>query len=144
MKLLKFEEIKEILQRAQDATPGPWVVQERPVDDFLIDRCITTDWADPKLEWPSPVVGVTQSEYGAATWIEPNNAAFIAAARADIPQLLATLAVFGQTAVYEALLSYYRNNRHKPEEAVALEQAMDTCWQLIRSRRDGSGPTQRL
>ncbi|WP_029422944.1 hypothetical protein [Alicyclobacillus macrosporangiidus] len=38
--------------------------------------------------------------------------------------------------VYNALKHYYDNGSYGQEEGAILEEAMDTCWQLLRARDD--------
>lgn len=133
-KSLTSNQIQQIRDREQSATNGPWTVREHHVDHFTTDRSITTTWEDAKTGWPIPIVSVSQSEHGAATWASPSDASFIAQAREDIPQLLSTLDVFGHQIVYEALLRYYDSGASGDTDRRVLEQALDTCWQLIRSR----------
>ena len=74
------EELAEIRARAEAATPGPWTVDEGPA------------LADPLLEgegdWYRQIEGWTNTGW---EWLclSPEDAAFIAHAREDIPALVA-------------------------------------------------------
>ena len=135
MKKLIAEDLKRIKHNEEQAAKGPWVVRERVMNEFFTERSITTSWVDPKLQWPAPIVATTQVEDKIGTWIEQENAAFIAQSREDIPDLLNTLNVFGQAVVYQALLQYYKGNTHSSEEQEQLEAALNTCWEIIKSNR---------
>jgi hypothetical protein len=80
------EELAAIKQRAERATPGPWFVAEE-----LAGRAdITTD---PSGQWPgfrSPHVCVTDGPEGDRA-CRVNDAEFIAAAREDVPALVAEI-----------------------------------------------------
>lgn len=135
-KPLQSREIQAIRQRHEQATAGPWEVCERKIDTFLTDRCVVTTWTDPRSKWQVPIVSASQSRSGTGVWIDERDARFIAAARTDVPRLLATLDTFGHRVIYIALKYYYEHGSYGQEEGAILEEAMDTCWQLLRARDD--------
>lgn len=136
MKKLTAEDLKRIKQNVQRAAKGPWVVRERVMNEFFTERSITTSWVDPKLQWPAPIVATTQVEDKIGTWIERENAAFIAESREDLPDLLNTLNVFGEAVIYQALLQYYKGNTLSSQEQEQLETALNTCWEIIKSHKE--------
>lgn len=131
---LKQEELRAIRARERAATGGPWSVRQHPVDDLVTDRSITTSWEDAVMKWPRSIVGTNQSERGFGTWIEPENAEFIAHARTDIPSLLMTLDVFADPKVYDALLRFLKSDECPPADRVAIERALDVAWNLMKSQ----------
>jgi hypothetical protein len=132
---LNQEQLHEIRLRERRASKGPWVVRQHIIDEFVTDRSITTTWEDPSLQWPQSIVGVHQSAHGIGSWIDEDNAKFIAAARTDIPNLLSTLDIFAHPKVYEALLRFSKSEECQGEDKRAIEQALDAAWGLIKSRR---------
>lgn len=135
-KPLNQEELLGIRTRESQATKGPWVVEQRVIDDFITDRSIMTAWEDSTYKWPAPVVGMHKSEHGFGTWIDPENAEFIARARTDVPNLLATLDVFAHPRIYDVLLRFYRSGDCPNEDRPAIERALDVAWSLMKSRID--------
>lgn len=133
-KTLNQFDLMSIRMREFHATTGPWVVEQRVIDDFITDRHIVTEWEDSVYKWPLPVVGLHKSENGLGTWIEPENADFIANARTDVPNMLATLDVFAHHRVYDALLRFYRSGDCPAEDREAIERALDVSWSLMKSR----------
>lgn len=133
-KPLKSNHLKDIRRREQQATPGPWVANEDVVDSFTIDRVITTQWLNEKTRYPEPVVSISQSENRATLWIQDRDVNFIVSAREDVPQLLSALENYGHRVIYDALLSYMNNRETTESEQTILEHAMETCWQIIKSK----------
>ena len=94
-------ELAEIAAREQVATPGPWQIAEellRPISDDvpahpkLVSRNVCTVWNHPQAHAPLPIFRIANAPHHEPTihpWLDPNDAAFIAHARTDIPRLLA-------------------------------------------------------
>jgi|GEM_PF-6368959 len=133
-KPLQSNQLRDIRRREQNATPGPWAVNKQVVDAFTIDQVITTQWVNQKTQYPNPVVSISQTESRATLWIEDTDADFIVGAREDIPALLAGLDVYGHRVVYDALLYYLNNQDVGESERKVLDQALETCWQIIREK----------
>jgi hypothetical protein len=97
------ERLAEIEARAAAATPGPWQVVLDKWPHYLgltphQERRIFTTWAHPQLKAPAPVVnsstGIGETRGGPArrmVSIGAEDADFIAAARDDVPDLVAAL-----------------------------------------------------
>jgi hypothetical protein len=135
-KLLTEQELAAIRQRERNATAGPWQVHEHEVDAFLLERGISTAWKDPKLEWTKPIVHLSTSEAGAGVSMTAEDADFIAHARLDVEKLMATLDVFGHHVIYDALMYYYRRGLFRKTDSPIIEQALESCWRIIKSRSD--------
>jgi hypothetical protein len=102
------DELKAIAERAERATPGPWVVVQRdvPLNDLgklevpkaqlLVERAVQTGYDQPQLHAPVLITGMGITPFfGTETHyhhIEAGDADFIAHAREDIPRLVAALA----------------------------------------------------
>lgn len=103
---------KQIAARAAAATPGPWEVHRHDADDGDIDWQVQAARPLPGSDDGAPViVDLFESQLGGSTH---GTALFIAAAREDVPALLAELARI------EAELTVLRN------VAVVADQ-LDTC-----------------
>lgn len=140
MKQFNSDDLKQIRQRTQQATNGPWVVRERILSEFFTERSITTSWIDPKLHWPAPIVAMTQVEGKNGIWIEEENANFIAQSRENITSLLSALDVFGHPVIYQALLRYFKESTLEGEERGQLEAALKICWEIIKANKEPSAP----
>lgn len=97
------EEIEAIRARCEAAIMGPWVVRSEPNpvndagrqeigDDFepSPELHITTAWDHPQLGGPDSIISLSVSPYRErvhALYVRPDDAAFIAAARSDVPAL---------------------------------------------------------
>jgi hypothetical protein len=133
-KPLKSNQLRDIRRREQDATPGPWASHEQVLDPLTTDKVITTEWVNQRTQYPEPIISISQSENRATLWILDGNANFIVGAREDIPQLLGSLDVFGHRVVYDALLHYFNNVERSEPGRQILEQAIETCWQIINDK----------
>ncbi|GAA1977209.1 hypothetical protein [Kitasatospora viridis] len=81
---LTDEQLTAIAARAEGATPGPWT----PDEDESVWRLHGTHPRIPGMKWQilkAAKQGTPYAEY----WPNPADAEFIAAARADVPALLA-------------------------------------------------------
>lgn len=134
LKPLTGPELAELRIRVDKATPGPWTVYERQIAEFLVERGIGTEWVDPELNWSSPIISATQAGSGLAIWIEPENAEYIAKSRTDLPRMLMTLDAFAHPAVYNAIAHYYKRGLYTAEEGEALENAVNVCRDLLKSK----------
>jgi hypothetical protein len=98
--MLTADDLAAIRERAEAATPGKWEVVRDRHSHYLggahVERRIFTEWDHPQLKAPYGVgngafgIGATEGEPGLSmVAISEPDAAFIAAARSDIPALLA-------------------------------------------------------
>lgn len=99
--------IAEVRKRAEAATPGPWVVNPfaNPLNALGLERIpnaklspelwILTSYIHPQLKAQLPIITIARGPYQERPeeiHIRPQDADFIAHARADIPELLSRLA----------------------------------------------------
>ena len=125
--------LKEIRHRERDATPGPWVIQEKTLEKGVKDKMVTTAWLSLRTQFPEPILCVTQSMSQATLWMSDADAEFIVHARDDLPDLMASLQLFGHRVVYNALMRSLQAGQHSPEDQKVLEKAIELCWQIIQS-----------
>ena len=69
----------------------------------------------------------------ATLWMSDADAEFIVHARDDLPDLMASLQLFGHRVVYNALMRSLQAGQHSPEDQKVLEKAIELCWQIIQS-----------
>lgn len=138
--------LEAIRERAARATPGPWQVFEKRSDaGHTVDRRIGTVHDHPQLHGPEPVVTQFVSIdplNGEAPWqgvsIQAENAAFIAAAREDVPFLLGAV---DQMASEIAWLMARLESR--ANECVELQRQVIGLAKLA-SESDGAGWSKRI
>lgn len=107
-----------IKERAERATGGSWEVVKS--DDKGVQ--IGTTWAHPQLKAAVPVVTTAKSLKGVTTYIEDDDARFIAHARQDVPALIVEV---------ERLRD--KNSRLEDENtalAIEVNQLRDVVWRL--------------
>lgn len=91
-------QLAEIRERADKATPGPWTERGRPTDDWGYVRCanVDEDGFQPVIATTRAGHRVTDEDYAQhrrdGTDPYAHNAAFIAHARTDVPDLLSHIA----------------------------------------------------
>ena len=103
---LTAAELQEIRERESKATKGPWQVHSETLPlsplgveklrktGLVVERTIHTTWNHGQLKGPAPVVSTSCGPYhepNISVSISEADATFLAAARTDIPRLLATI-----------------------------------------------------
>ena len=78
-KRLNDEELREIEQRAEKATPGPWKVESSTEGDWVLDN---------------------RDDVIAGTFVQEGDADFIAHAREDVPALIAEVRRLRETSPF--------------------------------------------
>jgi len=113
---LSTDELAQMRERAEEATPGPW------------------DWTTPpraELQNPDGVPIVRTATIG---WADPPDAEFIARARTDVPRLLDALEAERRWKAFgEGVLNLVRRSQNDPHFAVVNIEAAGYVGSVIRA-----------